>query len=380
MFVFGLAVVTTITLAAMLVDFLIGHRRLRRLVDLEPAATGPRVSIVVAARNEEGGIEKGLSSLLRLDYPDLEIIVVNDRSTDRTGAILDRLAVAEPRLAVVHLSELPQGWLGKNYALYSGAARATGALLLFTDADIVFEPTALRRAVGHLEREALDHLTAIPDTQVPGPALSAFIAAFAVFFSIYARPWKARDPRSSCHIGIGAFNLIRASAYRAIGTHLRIAMRPDDDLKLGKLVKKHRLRQDVVYARELIAVEWYQSVGEMIDGLMKNAFAGVNYSLLAAAGSTLALCATTVWPFVGLLVTTGWARWLNGLSALLVMGLFWTSARFSGGRPWQVVAFPMAALLFSYVIWRSALLAVIRGTVTWRGTAYPLARMRANRV
>jgi cellulose synthase/poly-beta-1,6-N-acetylglucosamine synthase-like glycosyltransferase len=376
----GLAVLTTITVAAMLVDFIVGHRRLRRLIDLEPAATGPRVTIVVAARNEQSGIEAGLASLLRLDYPALEIIVVNDRSTDRTGEILDRMARAEPRLAVVHLSDLPEGWLGKNYALYSGAARATGQLLLFTDADIVFEPTALRRAVGYLEREALAHLTAIPNTKVPGVALNAFIAAFAVFFSMYARPWKARDPRSSFHIGIGAFNLIRASAYRAIGTHQRIAMRPDDDLKLGKLVKKHRLRQDVVYARELVTVEWYRSIGEMIDGLMKNAFAGVNYSLIAAAGSTLALCLTTVWPFVGLFVTTGWTRWLNGVSAILVVCLFWTSARFNGGRPWQAIAFPIAALLFSYVIWRSSLLAVTRGTVTWRGTAYPLARMRANRV
>jgi cellulose synthase/poly-beta-1,6-N-acetylglucosamine synthase-like glycosyltransferase len=377
---FGLAVFTTITVAAMLVDFFVGHRRLRRLIDIEPAATGPRVSIVVAARNEQSGIEAGLASLLRLDYPALEIIVVNDRSTDRTGEILDRMARADSRLAVVHLSELPEGWLGKNYALYSGAARATGQLLLFTDADIVFEPSTLRRAVGYLEREALDHLTAIPNTKVPGVALNAFISAFAVFFSMYARPWKARDPRSSFHVGIGAFNLIRASAYRAIGTHQSIAMRPDDDLKLGKLVKKHHLRQDAVYARELLTVEWYRSIGEMIDGLMKNAFAGVNYSLLAAAGSTLVLCLTTVWPFAGLFVTTGWTRWLNGVSAVLVVCLFWTSARFNGGRPWQAIAFPMAALLFSYVIWRSALLAVTRGTVTWRGTAYPLARMRANRV
>src|SRR5687767_255648 len=224
---FGLAVVTTITLAAMLVDFIVGHRRLRRLIDIEPAETGPPVSIIVAARNEESGIEQGLRSLLQLDYPALEIIVVNDRSTDRTGAILDRMAQANPRVAVVHLSNLPEGWLGKNYALYSGASRATGDLLLFTDADIVFQPTTLRRAVTYLEREGLDHLTAIPNTQVPGVALSAFIAAFAVFFSMYARPWKARDPRSSFHIGIGAFNLIRKSAYQAIGTHLRIAMRPD---------------------------------------------------------------------------------------------------------------------------------------------------------
>jgi hypothetical protein len=231
-----------------------------------------------------------------------------------------------------------------------------------------------------MEQDALDHLTAIPDARVPGAALNAFIAAFGVFFALYARPWKARDPRSPHHIGVGAFNLIRSETYRAIGTHRAIAMRPDDDMKLGKLVKKHGFRQDVVWGRDLIIVEWYSSLGEMIDGLMKNAFAGVNYSLWSAAGSTIALCVTVVWPFVALFVTHGAARALNVVNVALLVLIFWTSARYSGGRLAYVLAFPAAALLFAYIIWRSALLAVFRGSVVWRGTSYPLDRMRANRV
>jgi hypothetical protein len=231
-----------------------------------------------------------------------------------------------------------------------------------------------------MEREGLDHLAAIPDVRVPGLALSAFVTAFGVLFLLYARPWKARDPKSPYHVGVGAFNLIRSTVYRAIGTHRAIAMRPDDDMKLGKLVKKRGFRQDVVHGKDFIIVEWYSSLGEMIDGLMKNAFAGVDYSLVTLAGSTVALLLMNIWPFVALLITHGVTRALNGASMMLIGLLFWTSTGYAFGRLGYVLAFPAAVLLFIYIMWRSALVAVIRGTVTWRGTAYPLAQMRANRI
>ena len=141
-----------------------GNRSIRFLADLPPLAGPlPRVSIVIPARNEERNLEEALRSVLALDYDNLEIDVVDDRSTDRTGEILDRMAAADPRLRVVHVRELPPGWLGKNHALWLGAAKATGEFLLFTDADIVMEPTALRRAVGAMVADGLDHLTASPE-------------------------------------------------------------------------------------------------------------------------------------------------------------------------------------------------------------------------
>jgi len=370
------AALTTLLLAGMFIDFATGQRRLVFLKDIAPAQTGPSLSIVVAARNEARGIEAAVTSLLRLDYPGLEIVVVNDRSTDDTGAILERLSKARA-ITLVTISDLTDGWLGKNHALHIGAAKATGDLLLFTDADIVFEATTLRRAVALLEEQKLDHLAAIPDIDVPGVVLRSFIAAFAVFFSMYARPWKVRDPRSAAHIGVGAFNLVRASAYRAIGGHSSIAMRPDDDIKLGKIIKQRGFRQDVAIGQDLITVEWYASVPELVDGLMKNAFAGVDYSLWKVVAASAGLLLIDVWPFVALFVTTGTTRILNAISVLLVVLIFSTVNRTRIG---YVVGFPVAALLFAYIVWRSALIAVVSGKITWRGTAYPLARMRANRV
>ena len=386
-----LAALTTLLLTGLFIDFAMGHGRVRVLKDISPTQAGPPLSIIAAARNEARGSEAAVTSLLRLDYPALEIVIVNDRSTDETGAILERLAkgvsglltaeasakAVSRTLKIVTITELPDGWLGKNYALQIGADAATGDLILFTDADIVFEPTALRRAVALLEAEHTDHLAVIPDIVVPGVALNAFVCAFGVFFSMYSRPWKVRDPRSRAHIGVGAFNLIRAEVYRAIGGHRAIAMRPDDDIKLGKLVKKHGFRQDVAIGRGLITVEWYASIGELIDGLMKNAFAGVDYSLWKVAGSSAALLLMNVWPVLAVFLTDGVTRVLNAISLLLIVLIFWTV---NGTRVAYVVAFPAAAVLFIYIMWRSALIAITRGTIAWRGTEYPLSQMRANRV
>jgi cellulose synthase/poly-beta-1,6-N-acetylglucosamine synthase-like glycosyltransferase len=177
-------------------------------------ARTPPVSIVVAARDEARAIERAMRSLLALDYPGLELVAVDDRSADPTGAILDRLAAANARLKVLHVRELPAGWLGKNHALALGARDATGEILLFTDADVEFAPYSLREAVAVLEDERLDHLALAPRLRLPGAWLAACVAYFGRQFYVFLRPWRARDPRSGAHIGVGAFNLVRASAYR----------------------------------------------------------------------------------------------------------------------------------------------------------------------
>jgi hypothetical protein len=147
-------------------------------------------------------------------------------------------------------------------------------------------------------------------------------------------------------------------------------------------VKKAGYRQDVAVARELLVVEWYATLGGLVDGLMKNSFAGVNYSLLAVAGSTGGLLLTNFWPFIAVFVTSGPALFLNGLSVLLLLLLmtFWTSARGMGSRPLYALVYPASVLLLVYIMWRSALIAVVSGHVVWRGTAYPLSELRANRV
>jgi cellulose synthase/poly-beta-1,6-N-acetylglucosamine synthase-like glycosyltransferase len=343
-------------------------------------AEWPTVSLVAPARNEERNIERAVRSLLALDYPNLEITLVNDRSTDRTGEILDRLAAEFPQLNVVHLTALPAGWLGKNHALQWGADRSRGEYLLFTDADIFFEPTTLRRAIGYVLANRVDHLAATPDTKMPNWLLTSFVVCFAVYFSLYVRIWAIRNRKSRAHIGIGAFNLVRAEVYRAVGGHQPIRMRPDDDLKLGKIIKLAGYQQDVVAGMGMISVEWYQSVGELIRGLEKNAFAGADYRVGLTVFSSLLSLAFNVWPFIGVFVVPGPTRWVY-LAVCLALW-FMASMMASGMKaPWScALAFPLAVLMFVYIQWRTMLLNYYHDGIRWRDTHYSLAELRANKV
>ena len=381
-FLFYLAVVTLPVYITLGLDVVIGNRQTKKLKDIKPSSPGawPKVSVIVAARNEERNIEEALQSILHQDYSELEIIVVNDRSTDRTGEILAALAKRDGRLRPVHLAELPTGWLGKNHALYFAAQQATGEYLLFADADIVMHPTTITKAMSYAQTEQLDHLTLSPEVRMPGVFLPAFAGVFAFFFFIFARPAKAKDPKSSRFIGIGAFNLVRASAYRAAGTHEAIRMRPDDDMKLGKIIKQSGHRQEMLQGTQMIQVEWYASVGELIRGTEKNFFSGLEYNILAAIGASIVQVAFFVWPFAAVFLTSGATRLLN-LAAVLMAILFYAmNAPAVGARREHGVLFPVAVLMFVFLLWNSMLRTLVNDGINWRDTHYSLAELRANKV
>ncbi|MFQ5937041.1 MAG: glycosyltransferase [Acidiferrobacterales bacterium] len=362
---------------------MIGWRRLQQLKAAparHSAALPPLVSIIIAARNEERDIEAALSSLLAQDYPGLEFIVIDDRSTDQTGAILDRMTRADKRLHVVHRTELPAGWLGKTYALYTGAKRAHGSILLFTDADVCMQPSTVARAVNFMESRAVDHLTVLPQLTPRSRWLKALIACFTIVFMLYARPWKARDHRSSAHVGVGAFNMVRRKAYETAGTHHAIAMRPDDDLKLGKMLKKAGFRADVLVGEDLVWLEWYPSWTAMREGLMKNAFAGLEYSFTVLVLLSVLVLGVFVMPFVALALTQGIALYVNIATVVFLCLLYAGTVRAVGLRYWYGPLLPAVMLVFLYICWRAALLVLVNDGIDWRGTHYPLASLRANKV
>ena len=358
-----------------------GNRSLAVLSDIPPlVGDAPLVSIIFAARDEERGVERAVTSLLRQDYPNYEVIAVNDRSTDGTGAILERMAQANRRLCVVTVSELPPGWLGKNHALHLGAARASGEFLIFTDADVVMEPAVLTRALHYAVQHSLDHLAISPRVELRGFVLNALLAVFTFSFDWFVQPWKARDPKSSKHVGIGAFNLVRASVYRAFGGHEPIRMRPDDDMRLGKLIKSRGYSQDFVIGGGLVSVEWYASLGAMIGGLMKNMFAGIDYSVGMALFSAAMLMITYVWPFLALALTGGMVRILNAALALTILAIFAVAAGHMNVPRVCALAVPVAALLFAWIMLRAMTVTLWNGGIEWRGTHYPLKELRANKI
>ncbi len=377
-----LAAITLLLYLAAGLEVTIRSRRLRHLIHIPPIDDdcAPRISVIIPACNEERNIESALASVIAQDYPDFEIIAIDDRSTDSTGAILDRVAAQTPNLRVVHITQLPAGWLGKNHALQMGADSTTGSVLLFSDADVVMHPSVLRRAARYLVEHDIDHLAIPPRAIVHGFLAKAFLGAFALLFTIYTKPWKVSDPKAREHIGIGAFNMIRTAAYQTIGGHRPIAMRPDDDMKLGKLVKLRGFKQDMVFGTELLSVEWYASFREMRNGLMKNFFAALDYSLLKLAAAAVGQFALLIWPFVAILVTRGATEWLNAATVALLLITFAINAPRAGISWVWGFAMPIAGATAIYLMTRSALFTLKNGGIEWRGTRYPIAQLRANRL
>src|SRR3981081_2593860 len=229
--------------------------------DRRPATPNgePRVSIVVPARNEEEHIRETLVQLLALDYSNYEVIVVNDRSTDRTGQSMGEVAAspqAHGLLKVIHVSELPSGWLGKTHAMWTAGQQATGDWLLFTDADVMFKPDALRRALAYAEAAHADHLVLLPRMHMKLPGEQMMMAFFQALFVFGHRPWKVADPKTRDHIGVGAFNLVRKSVYEAIGTYEALRFEVVDDMKLGKVIKNAGFRQRNVIGGDLLEIRW----------------------------------------------------------------------------------------------------------------------------
>ena len=379
---FVLALLTFLGTLLIAVELLRGERRLQPLRATPSGGAGPwpLVSIVVAVRNEERHLQAALTALLRLDYPCYELIVVDDRSDDQTPTILAAMLVDFPRLKTLRIETLPSGWLGKNHALWQGSCRAAGELLLFTDGDIIMEETVLSRAVTRLQSEGLEHLALTPRMTMPGTLLPILGLTFIFFFGLFPRPWRAADPQSSCHIGIGAFNLLRRSTYRAVGGHQTIALRPDDDLKLGKIIKKGGFRQNVAYAPEFLAVEWYATLGEAIRGLEKNTFAGCDYRVGMVLGGVAVQLLFGLWPYLALLVTEGVAWGLNLLIVLSFTALLMRGATLHGARRRFAWGFPLGLCLFSWILLRTMILNLYQGGIVWRGTFYPLDQLRRNRI
>jgi glycosyltransferase involved in cell wall biosynthesis len=350
--------------------------------DRSPAGI-PRVSIIVPARNEEETIEQGMSTLLALDYGNYEVIAVNDRSTDRTGAIMESIA-SNPahlgRLRVIHHSELPVGWLGKPHAMWTASNQASGDWLLFTDADVLFKAGVLRRAMAYAVEENADHLVVFPQMIMKQPGEFMMIAFFQTMFMFGHRPWKVADPKTKDHMGVGAFNLVRRSTYDAVGTYKALRMEVLDDMKLGKVIKNAGFAQRNVFGDDLISIRWAHGAMGVVNNLTKNFFALLSFQWWRTLLMAFALLFLNLGPFLGLAFAHGWARapYAVALSAMFLIYLG-MSLR-SGVPPYYFLLHPISTLLFTYTLMRSMFYTLWNDGVIWRGTKYPLDELRKGMV
>ncbi|RIV20244.1 glycosyltransferase [Alicyclobacillaceae bacterium I2511] len=355
---------------------LLDSQSLERLPTRESADTLPPVSVILAARNEAAAIADTLYTLRQQTWPNLEVIAVNDRSTDATWDIMKEAASNWPELKIHNITELPPGWLGKNYALQQASAMATGQWLLFTDADVVFSPAAVETAVLYAQFHGLDHLAV-----APGLFLTGFWLRVTVYFFVYNimlafRPQDANRPDSPKSVGIGAFNLMRQPVYNQVGGHAAVALRPDEDLALGACIKSAGFRQSFAGGAGLVQVQWYAHLADMARGLEKNALAPFQYKWGRFIWGMVGALLFYMLPALGTLLSPGFSRLPFAGALVLSWLLFILGTRGAGVAPGWALSIPLGApILFSILI-RSAWLTARRGGIVWRGTFYSLTDLR----
>ena len=351
---------------------------LRRCPANEPDVW-PDVAIIFAAKDEEREIEAAVRSMLQIEYPNLKYTAVNDRSTDRTGEILEQLAFEDPRLQVVHIDELPEGWLGKNHALHQAAQATNSDYLLFTDADVSFDSECVKRSVAYSEHHHVDHLAMFPKVPMPSLILNAFVIFFFKTFVVYYRAWRVANSRSKAFLGIGAFNMVRNSVFRELNGMERIRMEVVDDLMLGKLIKHSGFNQHVLVAREDISVPWYASIREMVVGLDKNTYAGVNYNPIILLTMLTAMTAAFLWPFVAVFLFPGTLRLLLlAICMLLILSSAWMALRMRL-NPAAALLIPVIIGVFNFTIARAGIIFYVRGGIKWRDTLYTKDQLKRGR-
>jgi cellulose synthase/poly-beta-1,6-N-acetylglucosamine synthase-like glycosyltransferase len=368
--------------------------------DRNPASGGavsgaPRVSIIVPARNEQETIEQCLTQLLKLDYGNYEVIAVNDRSTDRTGEIMEAVernfqAVSKktgrtqsrgsPELRVIHHRELPAGWLGKTHAMWTATNAADGDWLLFTDADVLFKPDSLRRALVYAEAERADHVVLFPQMIMTRPGEYMMIAFFHTMFVFGHRPWKVADPKSRDHMGVGAFNLIRRGVYQAVGTYQALRMEVLDDMKLGKVVKNAGFRQRNVFGADLISLRWAHGARGVVNNLTKNFFAVLSFQWPRTLISAFGLVFLNLMPFLGVALAHGWQRLPYAIALAAMFSIYVGMSWRSNVPAYYFLLHPVSTTLFVYSLLRSMIHTLWNDGIIWRGTRYPLEELRKGMV
>jgi glycosyltransferase involved in cell wall biosynthesis len=343
----------------------------------------PKLSVVIPACNEADKIESAVCSVLADGYPDLEVVLVDDRSTDATGQCIDRLATAEDRIVPIHITELPDGWLGKVNALNRGQSESHGDFVLFTDADVHFMPGTLQKAVGFCIEQKIDHLVACPTIWPSKLIVDSMIIAFLrQFCTILLPPWRVNNKSPRAFFGVGAFNLVRRSKFYQTQGFEWLRLETGDDVGLGLLMKRAGANSMVVTAFDRVGLHWYRTIGEMMRGAEKGFASAGRCSFLLMVFMGLMGMLIEISPLVGFLFCISSLRPVGVILSIFVFVCFifctitfacWGMTRILPG-----LITPITAPLSAVLAFRAGWLGWRRGGIMWRGTLYPSNLLRSN--
>ena len=342
----------------------------------------PTLTVVVPARDEAEKIAATLDALMVADYAGVKVLVMDDRSTDGTGAIVDayvaEYAVRRPgALSAIHITELPEGWLGKTFALMVATENSSSDYLLFTDADILFSPSVLRRARVCAQETQADHLVVMPTVEVRSRG-EGIVLGFLQVMSLWAvRPWKVQEPKARRDVaGIGAFNLVRRDAFNEIGGWIPQRLAVLEDITLGRRMRAAGMRQRVAFAPGMVLVHWAKGGHGLLTNMTKNLFSAFGFQ----PAFVVVVC---VWIGVFfLLPLAGLVWWGTVVQALVILCCIGAQYRVMGETS-KIDAryawlYPLGAVAMIFAIARSMVVVLLQRGVMWRGTLYPLRDLRTH--
>ena len=371
-----LTILQLILIVAVIISLTLNIVYLVRLQPLvKPISNPPPLSVCVPARNEERGVEACLHSLLNQNYPNFEVIAIDDNSTDRTGDIMRNLAQENSRLKVLKAADLPEGWLGKPFALHQAFKVTQGEYLLFTDADPVFKPTALNTAVHVMRERDLDVLTLMPKAEFGSfweravqPVIFGFIASLTRFKNV-------NDPDHRSAMGFGAFLMFRRSAYEKIGGHEAGKSDVLEDVLIAKRAKRAGLKLFVADAKHLFSIRMYFGLKEIWFGWEKNMFLAMKKSVLKATYNVAVVLGFVFTPYIILAINIfeqiGWL-WIGMavVGVVLVSAAAYKTCDEMELHRNNAVLFPMGALVMAAIMANSMFHTLVRKKTKWRGRVY----------
>ena len=335
--------------------------------------TWPKLSIIIPACNEEDTIKTALTKVLNIDYPDYQVIVVNDRSTDQTKSILDKMTSFYPHLEVMHIETLPEGWLGKLHALHVGTQRADGQYLIYADADVHFHPTFFTKIVAYAEQQQLDYLSAIPLFHGQSWILRSLIFAFSCFFMAMTRLGSVNLDRPGAFGGVGVFQMIRASFFEKTPGWSWLKLEIGDDMAMAYMCHQYGSRARFIKASRLLALTWYPDTTSMIQGLEKNIFpVGMQFSIIRTFLVSVGLFALVFSPWLLIVMDHIYL----GLSFIIVQILCNLTAPALGISWFERILSPYISMLLIIAIMQSMWKTLKQGGVIWRGTFYSVEDLK----
>jgi glycosyltransferase involved in cell wall biosynthesis len=340
----------------------------------------PRLSVVIPACNEAEQVAAAGRTLMQQDYPELEILYVNDRSNDATEEVIGSLAGTDPRVRMISVSDLPEGWLGKVHALDVGTRNTGGDWILYTDADVHFEKTALRRAVAVAMEKGADHLTLIPSAHGRTFWLEVLLQTFAMSMVAGRNVTRIGKPGTRTFIGSGGFNLVRRSALEKTPGFQWLRMEVVDDLGLGFMLNRSGARSWLGASLREVHLDWYPNARSLFKGFEKNGFATMRFKIGRTIASVLVLLAFFLAPwFAALALPALWAE-AALVTAAVSFGSFVIVWKRRFRRPiLPALLIPLGPVLLVAILLRSSVRCLRQGGVTWRDTFYPLEQLRAGR-